>query len=321
MKKYVSLVLCALCFVGVFLLNYEVPLFGRGKGKSETVKDVGDLSAVVDSVAAMMNTKLSFDPEDAVRSVNAAHTSVTYTTEYDQSGTVRFGSDISEFEISGEETWAIDLGGKRMFVACVGDVRTRSDEVDATLYVDCELYYEEERGWFIKYNDIRIPGELVPTQILDRWISIESCDDVMDASKLCDQILERSYSFFNALGVQLSEERGNAFDRQDDLYIMKSGVFRNFMIEQYQKNPDMAQFGAEYVELFDIDGNLEADLSNEKKPSVTFSADMRYAAQIDETDAEYEISYRQKMTFTDIDNTVVKMLKKSKIYNLEDLLD
>ena len=338
MKKYVSLVLCVALFLSAFLLNYERSLGGKGKGTNEAVEGIDELSEVVESITKILEfndifasnsveekyqlLSSSVDEED---SNQVEHESVTIYNEYTAESVVTIGSDSIKSVISGDEVWYVSDGGERLFVKAIGNIRqigaVSGVSQNADISLEFSLYYEKGMGFFIKYDDLKMSGSAIPGKILNRWISVDSCDGLgIDMDKIFEQLLGKNYTLLQDFGIYLNQYRDDAFSKSGDTYIMETDVYKKFCTDSYNNSADFSEMGITFSELDDVNGELKVDFAEIDAPAIYYTVDMNYGATIDNQTLNCKVIADQKMVITNINNTVVRALEPSSIYDLKDLL-
>ena len=339
MKKYVSLILCAVLFLSAFLLNYERALGGEGDGENETVEDIEEFSSVLNDITKILDFDAVFASNAAepikyqLLSASAAeennaeseYESVTIYSDYTAQTLVSIGSDWIETFMDGTEEWFVSDGGERLFVKAAGDINqsgvVNGVSQNTEMSLEFSLYYESGKGFFIKYEDLKMSGATIPRKILNKWISVDSCDVLgMDMGDLFEQLLGKNYMFLEELGGYLNRYLDDSFAKRGDNYIMKNDVYKKFCTDNYNNTPDFSGLGITFSELEDVDGELRVDLSEEDAPVVYYTTDMSYGATSGDQALECEAAADQRVVITNINNTVVRELELSSIYNIEDLL-
>ena len=343
MKKYVSIALCAVLFLSAVFLNYESRLGGRGNGSNESVENIEELSCVIEDITRILDLeaifarsdtetekhKLLSSSDDEEDSYRVEHESVTIYNEYIGETVVTVGSDSIKTVISAEEEWYVSKGGERLFIKCTGEMK-ESDTIsgvphNTAMYLEFSFYYEAEKGFFIKYDDLKISGfagGVIPSKILNKWISVESCDVIgIDMDKIFEQTLVKNYTWLQDFGMYLNWHLDDAFSKSGDTYIMENDVYEKFCTDSYNKSPDFSDMDLILSELEDLDGELKVNLADADSPTIYYTIDnMSFDAVLDSQLVQCQASVDQTLVITNINNTVVRELKLSSIYGLEDLL-
>ncbi len=335
MKKYISIVLCLVCFVTAVLINYDAPMAGKGKGTSETVSNIEELSSVINGVAAMMNLNFSSDAATASEEKKSDYDSVTLEVSYNVDATASlsiFDEAIAthtnqsiQIETAGEEVWYVDRGGDRLYVECSARMRTidhLSAENNLEISMNAMVYYGKEVGWFIKYTSFQMAGAVLPGQILNKWISLNSIDEYMNATEMFSQLLGRSYNFLLTFDESINEKKEEAFDVSETMYRMKEDTFKKLATDMFNQFPDIRIPGldASLGDLNDVNGFLKADLSEKDAPHLEYFCDMDYDATISGVQIHYLSEGGQDIALKNINNTVVAELDLSQVYDIEDLM-
>ncbi len=323
MKKYICLFLCIVCFSAAIFITYEKPMAGKGKGKNETVSNMDELATVIDGVTAMMNMNFLSAAETASEKEKSDYNSVTLEASYNVDALASVPNQSIRILADGAEVWYVDCGGDRLYVECSGNIST-IDHLNAgnnsEISLKCAIYYGKDVGWFLKYSSFQMTGAALPGQILNKWISLESFDEYMDATKMFSQLLGNTYSFFLSLDQGINEKPEEVFDVSETMYKMKDDAFKKLATDLFNQSPDMPELGVSFEDLNDVKGFLKADLSEKDAPHLEYFCDMDYRATISNNLVQYITRSGQDITLKNINNTVVAELDLSQVYDVDDLM-
>lgn len=336
MKKYVSLILCAVLLAGAIFVNYEPKLAGKGDGKNQTVQNYEEFSSVLASVTEIADFSDLFKGDSTAsadgvtllstgKEAASQHNSVTISTDYRTSSDVTVADMDMSVSVSGNETWYITDGGDRFYIEVSADIGVYAAELDGSsnMSMDFCLYYEADLGFFIKYTKITMPGAYVASQMLNKWISVDSFSGLMDASAMFEQTLLNNYNWLSALDSYMNEYQDESFSQQSkSLLVMKDSLFREFSVNSMINNSEMLEIDTAISEdnIESLTGSLKIDLSDKDAPCIQNNLDVKFSFNIEGYEADYIAKSKQKITITNIDNTVVNDLSNDKIYDLEDVI-
>ena len=335
MKKYISLILCLVFLAGALMLNYEPKLAGKGSGKNTTVANYEEFSSVLDSITTIAdfgnifngNGSSSGTEQTPDEENKAKHNSVTLSTTYRTTSAIDVSGTEMEVSVDGDETWYITNGGDRFYIELSAGIGINAAELGgaSNIIMECCLYYDVSRGFFIKYDKFTMPGASLPAQMMNRWISVSSFSSIMgDADEIFGQTLMNNYNWLSSLDSHLNEYREGSFTLEKKSVLkMKNDIFREFSLKSLSSSSDILDLDVSISDddIKNLDGALRVDLSDKDAPEIKNDLDISYSVKIDGQTANYVTKSTQKMTITNIDNTVIDDIDDSKIYDLEDLME
>lgn len=296
---------------------------GAGGGEDGTIGSVEELSVLLGNVFERMDSfgvdggnSAAVSAVSAVAVESKEHESVTVQDTMQFSMQLTIGEGKSEVGLDRKMTAYFTKEASYYVVEGTASAKTVTPETRE----NGKLVHEEEtersymtfkfRTWtdrevcLLMFDRLTVISNSVmhtlPSSVTGKWIAF-SLEEDEALYRDVTSVDSRNYKVLSLIGEVLADKSN--FDHSNDIYTMTETKFRSFVTQLEKLDGVSSSYAGTDSE---TKGRFVASLKNSRRPHITLDFSDTYSDSIQQTSVSLDASSTEELTFSNIDNTVLK---------------